>query len=189
MASGLRLLRFRCTACGNCCRDLRVPLTTADVRRLLDATGERAEHVVAWLEPDAVDMTGEPESFVLLDHAARRALMTLAQRGRACRFLDSNERCGVYGARPASCRLYPFAPSFGRRGGLRRLQLLGGTDCDYARDGHNDPHALRAADEQRWAEQRCYLAQVELWNRSQRHRERLGHRLQGAPEFLAFLGL
>ncbi|HEY3667542.1 MAG TPA: hypothetical protein VGL19_16165, partial [Polyangiaceae bacterium] len=72
MASGLGLLRFRCTACGNCCRDLRVPLTSADLRRLVDETGQAARTIVAWLEPEAVDMTGEPGSMVLLDHAERR---------------------------------------------------------------------------------------------------------------------
>ncbi|HEY3666598.1 MAG TPA: YkgJ family cysteine cluster protein, partial [Polyangiaceae bacterium] len=112
----------------------------------------------------------------------------LAQRDRACVFLGSDERCGVYSARPASCRLFPFEPSFGRRGGLRRLRLLPGTSCDYARDGHNDPHALRVADERRWAEQRSYLSQVEIWNRSQRHRARLRHALRGSAEFLEFLG-
>lgn len=165
-----------------------MPLTHADLRRLVDASGESAAQIVTWLEPDAVDMTGEPGSMVLLDRASRRALMTLAQRVSACRFLGADERCGVYDARPASCRLFPFEPSFGRRGGLRRLRLLPGTECDYARDGHNDPHALRVADEQRWVEHRHYLAQIAIWNRSQRHRARLGHELRGPSGFLKFLG-
>ena len=188
MASGTHHLRFRCTACGNCCRDLRVPLTHADLRRLVDATGKPAAEFVAWLPSAAVDLTGEPGSLVVLDHEQSRALMTLAQRDGACASLGADERCTVYAARPASCRLYPFSPSFGRRGGLRRLRLLSGTECDYARDGDNDPHALRVADYQRWAEHRTYLAQIEAWNRRQRHRAILGHRLHGAPEFLAFLG-
>ena len=188
MASGLGHLRFRCTGCGNCCRDLRVPLTDADLRRLVDATGRAASQIVAWLPTHEVDLTGEPGSLVLLDHEAGHALMALAQREGACVFLGSDERCGAYAARPGNCRLYPFAASFGRRGGLRRLRLLAGTDCDYARDGHNDAHALRAADELRWAEHRSYLAQISHWNRLQRHRARLGRRLRGAPDFLAFLG-
>ncbi len=186
MASGLGLLSFRCTGCGNCCRDLRVPLTDADVRRLHETSGESASQIVAWLEPDAVDMTGEPGSFVLLEQT--RALMTLAHRDSACRFLGADQRCGVYEGRPASCRLFPFAPTFGSRGGLRRLRLLSGTECDHARDGYNDPHALRIADEQRWAEHRAYLEKICAWNRSQRHRARLGHKLRGALEFLEFLG-
>ena len=186
MASGLRLLSFRCTACGNCCRDLRVPLTSADLRQLVARSGEAASQIVAWLEPNAVDMTGEPGSFVLLEQG--RALMTLAQRDAACRFLGADQRCTVYEGRPASCRLFPFAPSFAARGGLRRLRLLSGTECDHARDGYNDPHALRIADEQRWAEHRAHLAQIDTWNRAQRHRARLGHKLRGALEFLEFIG-
>lgn len=187
MASGLGLLSFRCTACGNCCRDLRVPLTSADLQRLMRQSGETASQIVAWLEPEAVDMTGEPGSFVLLTQ--RRALMTLAHRDGACRFLGADQRCSVYAERPASCRLFPFAPSFGPRGGLRRLRLLSGTACERAHDGRNDPHALRVADERRWAEHRAYLLQVSSWNRAQRHRERLGHQLRGALEFFEFLGL
>lgn len=163
-----------------------MPLTSADVRRLVETSGEGATQIVTWLEPSAVDMTGEPGSFVRLGHT--RALMTLAHRESACRFLGADQRCGVYEGRPASCRLFPFVASFGARGGLRRLRLLPGTECDHARDGYNDPHALRIADEQRWAEHRAYLAQVDTWNRSQSHRARLGHPLRGALEFLEFLG-
>jgi hypothetical protein len=84
--------------------------------------------------------------------------------------------------------LYPFDAAYGPRGGLRRLRLLGGTACEYARDGHTDAHALREADKLRWAEHRAYLAQVSAWNRSQSHRARFGHRLLGSRDFLGFLG-
>ena len=188
MASGTHHLRFRCTACGNCCRDLRVPLTQADLRRLVDATGLSAAAFVDWLPSEAVDLTGEPGSLVVLDRAERRVLMALAHRDGACRALGPDDRCTVYAARPASCRLYPFAPSFGRRGGLRRLRLLSGTECDSKRDGLNDPHALREADDRRWAEHRSTLAMILVWNRGQRRRAMLGHHLPGATEFLAFLG-
>jgi Fe-S-cluster containining protein len=188
MASGLRHLSFRCTECANCCKDLRVPLTTADLRRLVDRTGQAATEIVDWLPTAEVDLTGEPGSLVVLEHASRRVLMTLAQRDGACRFLALDGRCSVYAARPASCQLYPFNASFGPRGGVRRLRLLGGTECTHARDGHNDAHALREADQRRWAEHRSYLAQVHFWNRSQVHRARLGHRLLGGQEFLSFLG-
>ncbi|HET7540851.1 MAG TPA: YkgJ family cysteine cluster protein [Polyangiaceae bacterium] len=188
MASGLGHLRFRCTGCGNCCRDLRVPLTTADVRRLTDATARPAAQFVAWLPSREVDLIGEPGSLVLLEHEAGHALMVLAQHDQACVFLGPDERCAVYAARPGNCRVYPFDLSYGRRGGIRRLRLLSGTDCDHARDGRNDAHALRAADQQRWAEHRSYLAQVRRFNRAQRHRLLLGRRLHGAADFLAFLG-
>jgi len=188
MASGLRHLSFRCTACGNCCKDLRVPLTTADLRRLVDQTGQAAARIIEWLPTGEVDLTGEPGSLVVLEQASQRSLMVLAQRAGACRFLASDASCSVYGARPTSCRLYPFDAAYGRRGGVRRLRLLGGTACAHARDGHNDAHALRDADQRRWAEHSAYLAQISAWNRSQGHRTRLGRPLLGSVEFLSFLG-
>jgi Fe-S-cluster containining protein len=155
---------------------------------LVEATGRAASQIVAWLPTRDVDLIGEPGSLVLLDHDAGHVLMVLAQQSGACVFLGSDERCAAYEARPGNCRLYPFAASFGPRGGIRRLRLLGGTHCDHARDGVNDAHALRIADERRWAEHRSYLARLSLWNRGQRHRSLLGRRLQGCREFLDFLG-
>jgi len=102
MANGLRHLRFRCTACGNCCRDLRVPLTHADVKRLIDGTGRAAAEFVAWLPTAEVDLIGEPGSLVLLDHDAGHALMVLAQHAGACVFLGSDERCTAYSSRPGT---------------------------------------------------------------------------------------
>jgi Fe-S-cluster containining protein len=188
MASGLRHLSFRCTSCANCCKDLRVPLTTADLQRVVAQSALPVAEIVEWLPAAEVDLTGEPGSLVLLDHGSQRALMALAQSAGACRFLGPDGLCGVYEARPGSCRLYPFDAAYGRRGGLRRLRLLGGTSCEFARDGHTDVHALRHADEQRWREQRAYQAQVATWNRAQQHRLRFGRRALGGSEFLRFLG-
>jgi Fe-S-cluster containining protein len=154
---------------------------------LVDATGRDAHEIVGFIPTSQVDLCGEPGSLVLLENS-ERALLALEQRARACIFLGSDARCGAYAARPASCRLFPFDPSFGRRGGIRRLRLLGGSNCDHARDGHNDPHALREADAQRWDEQRAYQLQVQNWNRSQNHRARFGRRLLGSAAFLRFLG-
>lgn len=165
-----------------------MPLTQADLRRLVDATGRAAEDFVDWLPSAAVDLTGEPGSLVVLERDEQRVLMALAHHGGACHALGADDRCTVYEARPASCRLYPFSASFGRRGGVRRLRLLSGTECQAQHDGANDAHALREADARRWAEHTSYLALIRVWNRLQRRRSRLGHRLQGAAEFLRFLG-
>lgn len=166
-----------------------MPLTSADLRRLIESTTLSPAQLVDWLPSEAVDLIGEPGSLVVLEQLTQRALMTLAHDDGACRFLDGTLRCSIYEARPASCRLYPFDPSFGRRGGLRRLRLLGGTECEFEQDGHNDPHALREADARRWAEHRLYLEQISAWNRLQQHRARLGRRLHGAERFFVFLGV
>jgi len=179
-------LRFRCTGCGNCCRSLRVAITAHDLQRLVRATGRDASELVAWLEPDAVDMAGEPESFVELSEGRR--LMVLAQEGGACRLLGSDDRCGAYPARPRDCRTFPF--DFGApapRASSSRLSLLPLVGCDYADDGDNDVAVLEAEDAARWRELQSYQALVLRWNRRAFHRRRLHKSIGAAAAFLDFI--
>jgi Fe-S-cluster containining protein len=178
-------LDFRCTACGNCCRNLRVAVTIDDVARLAAATGAAPSKLVAWLKPDAVDMTGEPESFVELSEGRR--LMVLRQSEGACELLAADNRCGAYGARPRDCRAFPFdfiEPSLDP--GPRRLVLLPLDGCEYAVDGHNDATTLEAEDRARWSELDDYQSLVARWNRRARHRRRLHYPIGDAASFLAF---
>ncbi len=177
-------LGFRCTGCGNCCRALRVALTASDVARLVSATSKPPSELVEWLAPSAVDMTGEPESFVELSEGRR--LMVLAQTGGACRLLDTGDRCSAYAARPLDCRAFPF--DFERSSPEAvHLRLLPLSGCDHAQDGQQDRAALEAVDVQRWQELASYQQQVSLWNRLVKHRRRLGHRAGSAAQFLAFV--
>lgn len=185
MASvGVTALTFRCTACGNCCRNLRVAVTGFDVARLVRATGSAPDELVAWLAPDAVDMTGEPDSFVELDQGRR--LMVLRQRDSACHLLGADDHCRAYAARPRDCVAFPFAfvPA---PNNARRLTLLALDRCDYAIDGHNDVSAVDAADSARWTELHDYQALVRRWNRRAWHRRRLHKPLATASDFLAFI--
>ena len=175
-------LDFRCTGCGNCCRALRVAVTALDVARLASATGKPAAALVAWLAPDAVDMTGEPQSFVELSEGRR--LMVLAQRDGACLLLDTADRCAAYAARPRDCRAFPF--DFERAADGPRLQLLPLVGCDHAHDGVNDRAMLEAEDAERWRELEAYQGVIARWNRRVFHRRRLGKPSGNADSFLAF---
>src|SRR5690348_11478280 len=141
-------LTFRCTGCGNCCRNLRAAVTLSDVARLMAATGRAPVDLVEWLAPAGVDMTGEPGTFAELNEGRR--LMVLAQRSGACHLLAADNRCSVYAARPMDCRAYPF--DFAVAPEPRRLQLLPLDGCDYASDGKNDAAEITAVDAQRWLE-------------------------------------
>lgn len=177
---------FRCTACGSCCRNLRAAVTGLDVARLALATGAAPNDLVAWLGPDAVDMTGEPASFVEL--GAGRRLMVLRQQDGACQLLGADNRCSAYAARPQDCRAFPFAfEPMPLPGAARRLTLLPLDDCIYATDGHNDPAPLDAADRTRWAELDQYQALVARWNRRAWHLRRLHKPLGTSAGFLAFV--
>jgi Fe-S-cluster containining protein len=141
--------------------------------------------LVSWLAPDAVDMTGEPESFVELSEGRR--LMVLHQRDGACQLLGADNRCGAYPARPQDCRAFPFdfdEPS--PRPGPRRLTLLPLDGCEYALDGHNDRATLDAEDRTRWSELEDYQALVARWNRRARLRRRFHQAIGDAASFLSF---
>ncbi len=185
MASGLRLLGFRCTRCGNCCRDVRVPLTGADLARLAESTCRKPGDLVEWLSPTEIDLTGEPETLVLLDRGFR--WLALRQEAGACLFLDGDDRCSAYDARPIPCRTYPLVASFGRRGGVRRLRLLRGSECDFARDGHVDATALRENTRRQDEELADFARAIASWNRIQKHRGRLSLELLKGDDFVAWL--
>jgi Fe-S-cluster containining protein len=164
-----------------------VAVTSRDVARLAAATGSAPGALVTWLAPDAVDMTGEPESFVELSEGRR--LMVLRQRDGACQLLGADDRCGAYAARPRDCRAFPFdfdEPEPAHRPGPRRLTLLPLDGCEYALDGHNDATRLDADDRARWSELRDYQSVVARWNRRARHRRRLRYAIGDATAFLSF---
>lgn len=160
-------------------------VTDQDLERLVAGAGRAAPELVEWLAPEAVDMTGEPESFVELREGRR--LMVLAHASHGCALLGADGLCGVYAHRPADCRLFPFdvAPPGERP---RRVELLPLIGCDHALDGQQSEGALFEEDSRRWDELARYQARVAAWNRAARHRRRLGKPLAGASEFLAFLG-
>jgi Fe-S-cluster containining protein len=177
-------LSFRCTSCGECCRALRVAVTSFDVARLVAATGRSAAELVAWLAPGEVDMTGEPQSFVELREGRR--LMVLAQASGACRLLGTDHRCSVYPARPRDCRAFPFDFSKVAAHGatVRRLTLLPLQGCDFASDGQQSLAELASEDAARWHELERYQELVARWNRQVWHRRRLNKAIGTAAEFL-----
>ncbi|MFO7181095.1 MAG: YkgJ family cysteine cluster protein [Pseudomonadota bacterium] len=185
MPSQTELLKFRCTGCGNCCKEPLLPLTDADVRRISERTGESPTEFVRFVGPDAIDLDDEPEAFVSLG-VGRRVMVLRHQRGR-CRYLDASDRCGIYGARPLGCRIFPFDPRFDTKGKLRRLKLIQAADCRYELDGDNDVDRLRTLHERYEAATSAYQEKIASWNALQRKRKRAGKRAQSARAFLRFL--
>jgi uncharacterized protein len=90
----LSSLRFRCTGCGACCRgrgDYWVEASRAEQRRI------QRFLKVSW-------------------RWFRRRCVTVYEDGSEglrwqndrCVFLDADDRCRIYAARPTQCRTYPF---------------------------------------------------------------------------------
>ena len=128
------LLKFRCTGCGNCCKEPLLPLTAADVKRISERTGDAPTDIVRFIDRNAIDMDDEPESFAMLRQGRR--VMILRHQGGGCRYLGKDERCTIYGARPLGCRIFPFDPTFDKKG---KLVYHGAID-----DNSRDASAVKA---------------------------------------------
>lgn len=105
------------TCSGACCRNYIVGVTGYDIWRI--STTER-------LAPESYLIAGhqkeENSEGFLLDPDGRPFFLALDKRGRfhryqPCVFLmdlaSGNGRCGIYGHRPAACRVYPMTISRG----------------------------------------------------------------------------
>ncbi len=187
MVPGEKFLKFRCTQCGNCCKDPLLPLTDSDITRITKHTGEETKDLVRWVDRNGIDMDDEPEAFVILRQGKR--VMVLKHEGGGCRYLGKDDRCTIYGQRPLGCRIFPFDPSYNEQKKLRRLKLIQATDCQYELDGENDAEKIRVLHGKHEAATRAYQTKVAKWNEAQLARKRRGIQPQTAADFFAFLGI
>ncbi len=181
---------FLCDRCGRCCRVHRVPITHVDLRRLAGASTLTPSMLVDFLPPEALDMSGEPETGVFLREGIRYLVLAHADEG--CRFL-THEGCSIHAARPSACRSYPFdRPDPGQL----HLGVVPGAMCPsetgYSSTLQTRPLTPVALDysltvSQRDSELSEYAKLVQAFNRRARVRLRLGRLPPGGGEFLEFL--
>lgn len=108
-------IHFDCTRCGNCCRDLKLPLT------VLEAVDWLKDGHAVQLICDATPWPGEPPADDLkAAHRRRRSfavasgsmpsrvvVILAANFAGPCPNLMTDMRCGIYERRPLVCRVYP----------------------------------------------------------------------------------
>jgi Fe-S-cluster containining protein len=181
------LLSFHCTGCGNCCREPLLPVTDLDLRRLMEHTRRPPGELVRWITSRQIDLDDEPEAFVRLREGRR--VMTLRQVRSGCIFLDPNQRCKVYAARPLGCRVFPFDTKFDKLGKIRRLELIQATDCPYELTGKQSIAAIRVQQRKFLDEVDAYQAKIAAFNQLQRKRRQAGRALLTSRDFFWFLGL
>jgi Fe-S-cluster containining protein len=186
MATGMHLLRFRCTGCGNCCRDPLLPITDSDLRRVVNHTKLPAKEVVKWVDRHGIDLPGEHAYFALL-RAGRRVMVLRHSQGH-CRFLGADDRCTIYEERPLGCRIFPFDPDFNRQGKLVRLRFIQATECPYEKDGSNNVTQLRSLNRRTESELDAYQSKVLAWNVEQKRRLRRGLAAATTAAYLNYLG-
>jgi Fe-S-cluster containining protein len=108
-------LNFACTMCGNCCHNLRLPLSVNEAIRWLERGGDVQVFCEAtpWaVEPSTDD--GPVQHRRIRSFAAESAELAIrvmvtvvAAFDGACPHLQPDMRCGAYEARPNVCRIYP----------------------------------------------------------------------------------
>jgi len=108
-------LHFACTLCGQCCHNLKLPLTVAEAAAWLQ-NGHQVQVLC-----EAVPWPGEPDPLdALAQHRRRRSfashsgnlavrvvVVLAASFDGACPHLRDDQRCGNYEHRPMVCRIYP----------------------------------------------------------------------------------
>ncbi len=173
-----RLLRFRCTRCGNCCREPVALVTDEDIRRIALNTGRTAGEIVDFYAQDEIDWNLSNPGWIRLGDEHR--ILGLRRNEGGCRFLGKDDLCSIYEFRPVTCRRYPFNVEFDTLGGIAYLDISDAVECPYELDGRNSPDQIRAVCDWEETEEQPYFERVESWNRK--------GKTGGETEFLRYLG-
>jgi Fe-S-cluster containining protein len=175
-----KYLQFRCTGCGNCCRDTVVLLTDTDVHRITDATGKKVEEFVRFFGEGEVEMGKRDPMWVRFSR--RRAAMGLKWKKGHCIFLDDDNRCTIYEHRPVTCREHPFNITLSETGAVERISISRIVPCPYELDGKQSLRDLKRVVTWNYKQSDPYHEKVRQWNRN-----RDGHRTPRG--FLRYLDL
>jgi Fe-S-cluster containining protein len=107
-------IHFKCTQCGKCCRDTKIPLTVAEAIKWLNRGHDVQLLCEASPWPTAMDSDPRALHFKRRSFAAmsgsmptRVVVMLVANVVGACPNLLADNRCGIYEDRPLVCRIYP----------------------------------------------------------------------------------
>jgi Fe-S-cluster containining protein len=175
-----KYLKFRCTGCGNCCRDTVVCITDGDVRRIVEGTGKSPRDFVKFYNHDEISMsTNDP---LWVKFGDQKAVMGLRSTKDHCVFLDDETNlCTIYEHRPVTCRDHPFNVTFSDTGAVEKISLSKIVTCPHAWDGNISRRELRRVQTWNERQEENYLNKVRDWNR-----QKNGPKTR--PAFLRFLG-
>ncbi len=156
-------LKFRCTGCGNCCKETIVMLTDHDVRRIVDGTGMAPRQFVRFFAEDEIKLAKRHPFWIRF--ANRRATMALRWGRDRCFFLGEEDRCTIYNDRPVACREHPFNIDISDTGAVQGLSISKVSECLYELDGKVTKRELAAVC--RWNENESeeYQERLKGWNR------------------------
>lgn len=171
---------FGCNQCGECCREMQVPLNHQDLLRIYRQEPERP--LLEWLQfrpvekehPEALWLDGIP------------GVLILRQRQGACVFLGAEQQCQLYSVRPRVCRIWPLEHRPGERA-LRvapQHEMLVRLACDRTPVSAETVAELQAEMDAIARDYRAYALLVARWN-AQARETNTGHGLAGFVRFLS----
>ena len=175
-----KYLKFRCTGCGNCCRDTVVCINDEDIRRIVDGTGKPVNEFVRFFTPEEIAMSHNDPLWLRFDKG--KAVMGLRKTEDRCVFLDNKTNfCKIYEYRPVTCRDHPVNVTFSDTGAVVKMSLSRIVECPHAWDGDISKRELRQVQTINQRHEKAYLEKVRTWNQ-----RKDGPRT--ASSFLRFLG-
>jgi Fe-S-cluster containining protein len=175
-----RYLKFRCTGCGNCCRNTIVCLTDADIRRIIEGTGKSPLEFVRFYNHDHIAMSEDDPLWVKL--GKKKLVMGLRSTHDRCVFLENTtNRCTIYEHRPVTCRDHPFNVTLSDSGAVEKISLSRIVKCPHDWDGNIHRSELRRINNWNEQQQKAYVEKIKAWNK-------LNATRKTGPAFLRFLG-
>jgi len=169
----------KCIRCGGCCRVPIVPITHKDLKRLVKATGMKAESIVRF--SSSSEMEYDADSGLWIKMRNRRYAMVLRKKSLGCLFQTAEFSCSVYEARPQTCRTFPYSIDNDDEENVE-INLNEKLDCNAkpCKESEVDTFTLLSDSLNETIEDAEYHRLVDRWNKSEKN--------GGTNEFLKFIG-
>jgi Fe-S-cluster containining protein len=151
-------------------------VTHKDLARLARAAGLPAARIVRFCSFSEMDYN--PESGLWITLKSGKRAMVLRKKADKCLFQTQNNACAVYGARPQTCRTFPYNVYL--EDGETEICLNAAVKCNAEKCKKIDLETLISDTRKENREDAAYHRLVKKWNQSPRK--------GGAGDFLRFLG-
>lgn len=155
-----------CAACGRCCTRPKVPVNDIDVKRLIKATGKKADQIVRLYDGTEITFPPGREGWIRLAYGKR--ILGLKKKHGHCLFLGPDKRCLIYAARPVTCRTYPLLIRYDKQGTLTSMEMLKRVQCQNVLGKKQSLRRLVAVARQEDDEDKKYYTQLKKWNSKKR---------------------
>ena len=157
------LLSFRCTLCGNCCREPIVLITDEDIRRIMHRTNQEVGEIAAFYKPSEIEWSKSQPGWIKFESGKK--IMGLRRTENGCQYLGEDDRCTIYEGRPVTCRRYPFDVEMDENEDIELLSISDSVECPYELDGYNALGEIRALCVWEEEEENPYFKKIESWNK------------------------